>query len=702
MSLRKYCLLNTITLLFVAGIFFWSCRKERISPDWETNILAPFFFTRLNISNLAGDSIIQVNPDNSLKLIYSNTLYSFNPNEDAIAIPDTTVKTIYKISNLQLNDQVITYPFSLGRFCQQLGFAGSLIIGNNGNNMVINPLNDQQSGDELINATDFFQSANVIEGFIDITLLNGFPIDISNLVFQIRNQINNEVIAVETFTNLLSNTQQTKTINLAGKYVEGTLVGRIIDLDTPGSNGSNVLIDTSDAILVTLKAYDMVVDNALASFPAQNIIDEDQETQYQVSGGAKLKTIRVKSGTLQLKINSTVKEKTYFTYSMPSATGPNGELITLDESVPAYTGGLPSSVNRSIDLAGYTINMQGITGDTYNTFVNHLEVRIDSTGAPISISSDDSIYIDYGLIDIVPEYVSGYLGQQIVELGPDENTLALFQNIKDGILNIEDLDVNLEIVNRLGAEGRIKISKLESVRSTTNNAINLSSSELINTPILIQRATDNPLTPSVLSFNLNSTNSNIKNWLENVPDKIRYELNVFLNPFGNTASYGDFSYNDTRIDINMTAEMPLSLIASNLKFCDTIGFNLQSVNQLKQLKSGTFYLICDNKMPLKASVHLILLDEWNQPLLDLTNGSQLVAAGEPDVFCKVVEAKRSIIELSVSEQQASLIQNARGAIITATFDTNQKPGCDGYLKIYDSNYLDCKLTGNFILKTKQE
>jgi hypothetical protein len=105
---------------------------------------------------------------------------------------------------------------------------------------------------------------------------------------------------------------------------------------------------------------------------------------------------------------------------------------------------------------------------------------------------------------------------------------------------------------------------------------------------------------------------------------------------------------------------------------------------------------------LKASVHLILLDEWNQPLLDLTNGSQLVAAGEPDVFCKVVEAKRSIIELSVSEQQASLIQNARGAIITATFDTNQKPGCDGHLKIYDSNYLDCKLTGNFILKTKQE
>ncbi len=679
-----------------------SCNKERISPNWETNILAPLFKSRLSIANLAGDSNVTTNADNSLKLVYSNTLYSFNPNENAISIPDTTVKTIYKISNLQLADQVITYPFSLGRFCQQLGFVGSLIINNNGNNMVINPLNDQQSGDEQINANDFFQSANVIQGYIDVTLNNGFPIDISNLVFQIRNQINGDVIAVETFSNLLSNTQQTKTINLAGKYVEGTLVAKIIDLDSPGSNGNNVLIDTSDAILVTFKAYNMIVDNALASFPSQNIIDEDQETQYNISGGAKLKTIKVKSGTLQLKINSTVKEKTYFTYSMPSALGPNNEQINFQASVPPYISGPPTFITRLINLAGYTINLQGIDGDKFNTFVNHLKVRIDSTGQAITISSTDSIYIDYGLIDIVPEYVGGYLGQQIVELGPDENPLEAFEKIKNGTLSVEDLIVKLEIINRIGAEGRIKISKLESVRSSTNNTINLQSSQLMNTPLIIQRATDNPLTPSVSSFSLNSTNSNIKNWLENLPDKVRYELNVFLNPYGNTANYGDFSYDNTRIDINMTAEMPLSLIASNLTFCDTVNFDLQSVNQLKQLRSGIFYLICDNKMPLKADLNLILLDENNYPLMSLTNGTQSISAGDPDVFCKVVEPVRSILELPVAEQDAAKVQLAKRAIITATFNTNQKPTCDSYLKIYDSNYLDCKLTGNFILKTKAQ
>jgi hypothetical protein len=225
---------------------------------------------------------------------------------------------------------------------------------------------------------------------------------------------------------------------------------------------------------------------------------------------------------------------------------------------------------------------------------------------------------------------------------------------------------------------------------------------MMNTPLLIQRANDNPLTPSVSTYNLNSTNSNIKSWLENLPDKVRYELNVFLNPYGNTANYGDFSYDNTRIDINMTAEMPLSVIASNLTFCDTIDFNLQSINQLKQLRSGVFYLICDNKMPLKADLNLILLDENNYPLMSLTQGNQTITAGEPDVFCKVIEPMRSILELPVTEQDVSKVRLAKRAIITATFNTNQTPVCDSYLKIYDSNYLDCKLTGNFILKTKAQ
>ncbi len=695
-------LLSTFFLAIVVMMLSISCKKDRITPNWETNILTPLFKTRLSINNLAGDTNVHINPDNSLRVVYTSTLYSFNPNENAIKIPDTTVKTLYKISNLQLADQTTTYPFSLGRFCQQLGIVGSLIITNNGNNMVINPLTNQQSGDEVINATDFFQSANVIHGFIDITLNNGFPIDISNLVFQIKNQINGNIIATETFTNLVTHSQQTKVIDLSGKYVEGTLVAKIIDLDSPGSNGNNVLIDTSNAILVTLKAHDMIVDNAMASFPSQNIIDEDQETQYNISGGAKLKTIKVKSGTLKLKINSTVKEKTHFSYTLPSAFGPNGETISFQEPVPAYVSGPPAAVLRTVNLAGYTINLQGVNGNKFNTFVNHLKVRIDSTGQAINISSADSIFIDYGLIDIIPEYVNGYLGQQIVDLGPDENTMDVFRKINQGTLHIEDLNVKLDIVNNLGAEGRVKISKLESVRSSTNTTIPLQSTQMMNTPILIARATDNPLTPSVSSYSLNSSNSNIKSWLENLPDKVRYQLNIFLNPYGNTYNYGDFCYADSKVDINMTAEIPLSLIASNLTYYDTVSFDLSAINQLKHLKSGTFYLICENKMPLSADVSLVLLDENNFPVMSLTHGTQSILAGNPDATCKVVEPVKTILELPITEEEASKIRSTKRAIVKAVFNTNQKPGCDGYLKIYDTNYLDCKLTGNMILKTKAE
>ena len=247
---------------FAAILILFSCNKEKkLNPSWEIGIATPILKTSLNINNIVADSLLTTNSDSSLQLIYNNTIYSFNPNDAAIKIPDTTVQTSYKIGNISLANQSIQYPYSLGKFCQNLGLAGNLIISNNGGTMVINGITNQQSADESINATDFFQTATIQSGSINISIDNGFPIDISQLVFQIKNQVSGNIVSIDTFTNLLAGTSQSKNIDLSGKYVEGTMLGKIIDLDSPGSNGLAVPIDTSDALLVTLTTNNLIVNN---------------------------------------------------------------------------------------------------------------------------------------------------------------------------------------------------------------------------------------------------------------------------------------------------------------------------------------------------------------------------------------------------------------------------------------------------------
>jgi hypothetical protein len=685
---------------FAAILILFSCNKEKkLNPSWEIGIATPILKTSLNINNIVADSLLTTNSDSSLQLIYNNTIYSFNPNDAAIKIPDTTVQTSYKIGNISLANQSIQYPYSLGKFCQNLGLAGNLIISNNGGTMVINGITNQQSADESINATDFFQTATIQSGSINISIDNGFPIDISQLVFQIKNQVSGNIVSIDTFTNILAGISQSKNIDLSGKYVEGTMLGKIIDLDSPGSNGLAVPIDTSDALLVTLTTNNLIVNNATAIFPSQNIIDEDQETKYNIDGGAKLKKLKVKSGTLVLKINSTIPEKTFFNYTLPSASNGTSNGIELDEILPAAPANAASSVTRTIDLAGYTIDLTGINGTKFNTFVNHLIVSIDSTGQSFPLSQDDSVYIDYGLINIVPQYVEGYLGQQIITIGPEETNLDFFKKIKSGNLSIEDLDVTFSIENGLGAEGRINIYTLKSIRSLSNTTIQLDAPSIINQPLFISRATNNPVVSSVTNYNLNTTNSNIKTWIENIPDKISYQMDVFMNPYGNTANYTDFAYDDSRININMNAQLPLSLISNALTFEDTIDFNLGNESSLDKIKSGTFHIICDNGLPLSAQLKIILLDEFGNQSTELIHSNSNIAAAPLEFNCKSILKQRTVIDIEVDENKMKLIKQAKQAIITAVFDTNSSPDCSSYIKIYSTYQLDCKLTGNFIYYT---
>lgn len=689
-----FCFIVYIVLL---SAVFSSCNRGPESrPSWDVNILAPLLNTSLSIDDLISDSLLLENSDHSVSLVFSNSLYKFSLADQAIKIPDTTIKAGFSLENLSLANQTLVYPLSLGQMCQQLGLLGQFIIASNGGIFPIPAIENIATGATDIDATQFFESADLQSGFIDMTLKNELPIEISNIVFLIKNKTDQQVLTQDTFLNLLPGQMQTKVIDLSGKHVEGTLVASIIDLDSPGGV---VMIDTSKALIITMVAHDLVVNSAIAIFPAQNLIEEDKETAYQISGGALLNELRIKSGSLVITLTSTIQQESHFEFALPSAKDVYGNFIAISEDLPAAAAGSSSAVIKSFDLSGYTFNLTGIDGSKHNTYYTHLAAGIDSTGELVNISKEDSVLITYALQDIVPEYISGYLGQQIVNIGPDEAMFDGLDKIKSGSIGLASASVNLKITNGVGVLSRLNLYELTASNTLSGKSESLQWDQL-NKPLSILPATENPFIPALTTFSLDNSNSNIKSLIELLPDKLTYALDIFVNPDGNSSGFNDFTYDSSSLDVSLDITLPLSLVADALVLQDTLDFSLGSQEEGDPvIKEGTFSLIAYNGFPFSAVPQLYFYNSELQFLDSLFTIPAVMAPGTLDDQCLVIEKTKSVFSIPVDEAKMQRLRSAAMVVTRSSFSTEVTGSCNSYLTIYDDYLLDLKLTGSFIFYT---
>ncbi len=87
MFLRKYpkfLLLLTITLLMV----FSGCQKDRPSPSWQVDLLAPLLIDTVTITDVISERLITVNPDHSVSFYFDELLYEVNA-DSLVKLPDT-------------------------------------------------------------------------------------------------------------------------------------------------------------------------------------------------------------------------------------------------------------------------------------------------------------------------------------------------------------------------------------------------------------------------------------------------------------------------------------------------------------------------------------------------------------------------------------------------------------------------------------
>jgi hypothetical protein len=679
-----------LKVAFIAILLYGSCKIQEAS--WETNVLTPLIKTSLKLSNVLDENTSYSDSSQWVHLVYKQGLYDLAI-DSFFHFSDTSLKTTFKIDSLSLYSTTVNYPITLGTLARNAGPTGQLLLFLHGTVQVIPPIPAVTPGPVLINADTLFTSMTLNEGKLDLSLYNGLPIPIVDVRFELRNQVNNELLVSGEFPYIGVNTTESRTYDLAGKTVEAKLNAQLISLASPGSSGVPVLIDTSNAIVASLKVYDLHPSTANAIWPAQDLIND--AFYFEVEGlPVELKETKIHSGKAIIKLFSTIQDSIKFSYHLPSAVK-NGVPLRVTTVLPPAPAGGSSRFVKEEQLAGYNLDLSGQNGDSFNLMYNEIIGSVDSTGVMKTFSTSDSIFVELSFVDLRPSYARGFLNDTTLYVGPENQDLEVFCRIKSGNLDLSQARLNIDIENRIGVDVQIEVKDLISINNRTQKKLRLDG-QTINSPKFIQRATDQngsmPIHSTITHIQLDENNSNMTEFINNLPDQIYYFIELKANPNGNVSNHKDFIYEGEYLSIDLNLDIPLEISAKGLTLCDTVSMNLEN-RDISGIKTATLHSFFTNGFPLDARVELYVLDQLGNVSDTLIDGKQIIQAASLDMHNKVKNANETKLSVELDESAVQRFLKTKKLYVLARFDT--KPD-NTAVKIFSDYSLDFQMTADFI------
>lgn len=684
--------LSTPIWLFCCFWLINSCKLQE--PSWDTQLLTPLVKSSLSIHNILDSDLYKTDSSHLVNLVFSKSLYDLSI-DSLINFTDTSARKTFKIDSLSLYSTTVEYPITLGAIARNAGSTGQLILFLQGSTQVIPAIPAISSGAININADTLFTTMSLRDGKLDVRLFNGLPIDITDVKFELKNEARGDVVVTGLFPLIAVNSEVSQTFDLAGKTVEGKLIAQLISLSSPGSKGVPVLIDTANSIKASLKVYDLHPITATAIWPKQNLINSAYYFQLK-NLPVELKETRIKSGKARIILYSTLQDSVRFSYSLPGAIKNGVPLKAFKVLDPAPPGG-SSRFIRDEDLSGYTWDLSGQNQDSFNLAFNEVIGSVDSTGVMKTFSVNDSIYIELGFLDLRPEYARGYLRDTTLFAGPSLINLDFFNRIKSGKLLLDQASLSIDFENKVGVDLEFKLNEFNSLNKKNNQSIALSSSE-INKPIFIPRATDQngqlPINASYTSIKLDENNSNLTDFINNLPDQISYALQLKANPLGNVSNHRDFIYENEFMNLNMNLELPLILKSQGLTICDTLEMDLKK-GDLSGIQSGNLHTFFNNGFPFDIKAQLFVLDQ-NSVIIDtLLDGSHKILAATGTLPGSNYTPQLSRIDIPVDKRSIDRLLSSGILLLIAVLDT-QPTGQSA--RIYDTGKLDFQMTADFIYR----
>lgn len=679
----------SLILLLLLG----ACSPDLSDKSWEVDVLTPIAHTSLEISDITGDSLIDVSSDSLLLLVRSQKVYEFTL-DDLVDPFSTTFENTAKLQTLDLGTRKIDYAISLGQLAAQQGPPfGNIIVANHGNNLPFPAISIGSPINYSINANQFFQSITLLDGWLVFELRNELPIDLINFEYDLINQQSQTLVTSGIIPLIPANGVAKDSTQLNNMTVlEGTLTAELKNLESPGSGGVAVPIDTSDQLKIQVTVKDLNPFEATAIFPAQDLIDYTEEVLFETD--FELSRIVVDTGVLYMQAISTVEEPVILEYEIPSATKANQNLLlagTLPSSPPNGT----SLYNDSKNIRDYSVNLNGINFDpnVKNTFFAQLRARIDSSGNMVFISLEDSIYLTTGIQGLMPSKIEGWLGRDTISTDDEQLPLFLFEDIDGGSFDLAAARIRMELINHFGADIQFVLTDVRTENQASGQMASMNWTGLgqaLNLPSALDDAPNFQPVAHSESWQLDESNSNLNELFNIQPDRLIYDLDLFINPSG-IADPSGFAYRHHPIEAWMHVEIPLLLSLDGLLLIDTSDFRYSDIDPNDRLIGGTLRLFADNFMPIEAEVDLIAIDSLGTPL-DTLLGTEKIRAALLNADDRVESSLRTVIEYPLDDRAIEQLKKADRMVFKGRYSTQDRPK---RIPLYEHYRTELKLSGAF-------
>ena len=644
-------------------------------------MIVPIAHSEMNIS----DMITEVNSNNISSSIASDSLVSLIFSQEIMDMNFDTLVKIDAITDEQTHtldsasfaDVVISDTATIGETINEIPL-GTIIFPNGSTNSIPGIPNVVNEDTVNVDASEYFETMTLYKGMLIIEIINGYPTDISNINMSLINSTNLNVIGTFSFPIIPSGTSAKDSISIAGQTLDENIAAILHNIDINASNGP-VLINYEDAIITKITVADIGITEATAIFPEQQLTENLKEHSFEM-GNAQIKEIGIKSGTVKINVLSTLPNGKMI-YNIPSLKKNGVPFTSGDMIIPEATS--LELTTFEFDFEGYILDLTGkegrIGGDTVNTIYTEAYTFIDYTGELVTINHADSFY-SYIEFDLTPEYAIGYLGQDIIEFGPDQQEINIFDKISGGTLSLEQANLSLLIENFIGADANVVFNDFNTSNTITGETVSANAS-ILGSVYNINRAT---LTGGGLP--INPTNTEIildaKEMMEIFPNYINTHSNLYLNPNGEQSTL-DFLYPEFPIKASLNLDIPLSFIANNLSFSETMDADLSSDDELEV---DELYITIKNGFPLNSIIDIILLDEYNN-VIDTLIDDKWITSGNINSENRVISPSETMITITNTNYN-----NVKKIKVAANFST---ASLTEHVNIYSYYTLDLSLSAKF-------
>jgi len=400
--------------------------------------------------------------------------------------------------------------------------------------------------------------------------------------------------------------------------------------------------------------------------PGYSIVNQIETHNFDLSP-VLLRNIRVSSGQIKVKVYNPISTRAFFTVQLPGVTK-NGQVFQKSYIVDGGSVQNPGIREEFLDISGYSIDLSGPQGVAYNQLQSKLTIQSDPQGDVVSISTSNTFRFEATFSDIKMDYAKGYFGNQIIEESSNFDIPYLHKIISGNVFLPETaLQIHIENGMKIAMRGRLLSAANTNAQGQTVSL----SGEALNGDFILSPATGNSnnLSPSNQIISFNGSNSNIKNYLENLGQNHQLNYRFQLNPWGNTGGGFDEIFPNSKLKLTVKAQLPLALNANGLTLKDTFDLNLDQNTERTHIESGNFVVNYANAFPFSADFVLYLANENGQILHTIVPTAPISSAVFGTLNSSGIMVHKGQLSIPLQADVLKDISAIKKVIIEARFDS---------------------------------